>query len=245
MIASFPEHVTLLSVFLDRRTRIIDDIEQRLLNVQGKAAARNRDRADVERVFSACFFAVEGLSRSLSQLKGQLASAHVADGFEPVTLERRSHQLDAVELIFRAYDRWDRHRWPGRNGRLVFAQTLYCVYLLHHLEQLTLRIWDTGNGQAEQRLRHVQSLLDGLNATAGANILVRDARWLIQTAQGPLTRHLQPYFKRKGSLRILARVGAAGPRPNGYGVECPSHTRRRTQCICPARRSVIRRAGVC
>ena len=195
MIASFSEHVSLLLLFLNRRVRIIDDIEQRLLNVQGKAAARNRNRADVERIFSACFFEVEGLPRALSQLKGQLASAHVADGFEPVTLEHRSYQLDAVELIFRAYDHWDRHRWPGRNARLVFAQTLYCVHLLHHLEQLTLRIWDQGNDQAGERLRDVQSLLDRLNATAGAHILVRDARWLIQTAQGPLTRLLQPYFK--------------------------------------------------
>ena len=176
MIASFSEHVLLLSVFLDRRARITDDIEQRLLNVQGKAAARNRNRADVERVFSACFFEVEGLPRALSQLKGQLASEHAADGFEAVTLERGSHQLDAVELIFRAYDHWDRHRWPGRNGRLVFAQTLYCVYLFHHLEQLSLRIWDEGNDQPGKRLRDVQSLLDTLNAAPGSNVESKLAR---------------------------------------------------------------------
>ncbi len=38
----------------------------------------------------------------------------------------------------------------------------------------------------------MQRLLDRLNA--GTIRLVRDARWLIQTAQGPLTRHVRPYL---------------------------------------------------
>jgi len=33
-----------------------------------------------------------------------------------------------------------------------------------------------------------------LNGTSGSNVFIRDGRWLIQTAQGALTRHLQPYF---------------------------------------------------
>ena len=40
-------------------------------------------------------------------------------------------------------------------------------------------------------------------ARAGADALVRDARWLIQTAQGPLTRRLEPYF------RIAERISAS------------------------------------
>src|SRR4029453_4848153 len=48
---------------------------------------------------------------------------------------------------------------------------------------------------AGDRLQNVQSLLNRLNSDNHSNVLVRDARWLIQTAQGPLTRHLHPYFK--------------------------------------------------
>ena len=65
--------------------------------------------------------------------------------------------------------------------------------MLRQLEHLSLRIWDDGNHMAAERLQQVQQLLDLLN-TAGAAPRVRDARWLIQTAQSPLTRHLKPYF---------------------------------------------------
>jgi len=37
---SFPAHVTLLDRFLDRRQDIVEEIERRLLNVQGKDVAR-------------------------------------------------------------------------------------------------------------------------------------------------------------------------------------------------------------
>ena len=195
MTVSFSDHLSLLAAFLDRRRQIIDDIEGRLLNVQGKATSQNRDRTHVERIISSCFFDTPGLPNTLSPLGGQLASAHLLDGFDPVRLERRSDQLDAVALVFRAYDHWDRHRWPGRNGRLALAQALYCVFILQQLELLSLRVWDDGNASAGDRLREVQSLLDKLNGTTGSTVFLRDARWLIQTAQGPLTRHLQPYFR--------------------------------------------------
>jgi hypothetical protein len=195
MSASFPQHVSLLTTWLDRRTAIDGDIEKRLLNVQGKAASQSRDRTYVERVISSCFFDSPGLPHTLAQLRGQLVSAHVADGFEPVVLEQRSHTLDPVGLIFRAYNDWDRHRWPGRNGRVAFAQTLYSIFILQQLEHLSLRIWDNGDANAGERLQDVQSLLSRLNSDDHSNVLVRDARWLIQTAQGPLTRHLHPYFK--------------------------------------------------
>ncbi len=163
--------------------------------MQGKATSQSRDRTHVERIISSCFFDTPGLPNTLSPLGGQLASAHLLDGFDPVRLERRSDQLDPVVLVFRAYDHWDRHRWPGRNGRLALAQALYCVFILQQLELLSLRVWDDGNAAAGDRLREVQSLLDKLNGTTGSTVFLRDARWLIQTAQGPLTRHLQPYFR--------------------------------------------------
>jgi len=195
MTFSFPDHLSLLAAFLDRRRQITDDIEGRLLNVQGKATSQSRDRTYVERVISSCFFDTPGLPHTLSGLRGQLLSAHLLDGFEPVRLEHRSDQLDAVALVLRAYDHWDRHRWPGRNGRLALAQALYAVFILQQLELLSLRVWDDGNASAGDRLREVQSLLDKLNGTTGSAVFVRDARWLIQTAQGLLTRHLQPYFR--------------------------------------------------
>src|SRR5262245_28607549 len=156
MFVSFSEHVSLLSAWLDRRSLIVEDIEKRLLNVQGKATSHSRHRAQFEQVLGSCFFDSPGLPRTFLPLMGQLASAHVADGFEAVMLERRSHQLDAIELLFRAYEHWDHSRWPGRNGRIAFAQTLYCVWMLRQLEYLSLRIWDDGN--AGDRLQEVQSL---------------------------------------------------------------------------------------
>src|SRR5262249_47811180 len=195
MSVSFSENVSLLSAWLDRRKPIVDQIEKRLLNVQGKATSRSRDRAYFDRAISSCFFDTPGLPGTLTQLKGQLAAAHVASGFESVLLEQRSHQLDVVEMVFRAYDHWTRQRWPGRNGRLGFAQTLYTVFVLQQLEHLSLRIWDDGDDTAGERLQDVQSLLNRLNSEDHSNVLVRDARWFIQTAQGPLTRHLQPYFE--------------------------------------------------
>jgi hypothetical protein len=192
MTGSFSQHVSLLSAFLDRRSQIVDDIAKRLVNVQGKP---RRERSHIQRAFESCFFGTPGLPHTLAQLRGQLASAHVADGFEPVVLEQRSHQLDPVGLIFRACDHWDRHRWPGRNGRVAFAQTLYSIFILQQLEHLSMRIWDEGDAGAGDRLQNVQSLLSRLNSDNHSNVLVRDTRWLIQTAQGPLTRHLHPYFK--------------------------------------------------
>jgi len=193
MMVSFPDHVSLLTAWLDRRSQIAHDIETRLLNIHGKPAAQTSDRAGLDQLFASCFFGATGLPRSLSRLNGQLAQAHVGDGFEPVRLEHRSDRLDAVDLVLRAHHFWERHRWPGRQGRLAFAGTLFSVFLLQQLEYLSLRIWDDGN-RAGDCLRDLQSLLDRLNATSGSNAFIRDARWLIQTAQGPLTRHLQPYF---------------------------------------------------
>ena len=193
---SFPfgEHVELLSQLLDRRPAIVNRIETTLLNVRDKPAARIRQRDFFDRLLKTCFFEVPGLPPSLSRLKGQLAASHLADGFEPVVLDRHTHELDPLELIVRAYEHWDLHRWPGKSGRTTYAQVVYAVALLRHLEHLSLRIWDDGPGKASDRLQDVQRLLDRLNESDGAGVFLRDARWLIQTAQGPLTRHTRPYF---------------------------------------------------
>src|SRR4051812_13967540 len=143
-------------------------------------------------MFNDCFFESTRLPRNLSRLNGQLSAARLADGFEAAAGDGYSRELDLVELVLRAYHHWDRDRWPGRTGRIAYAQSLYSAFVLRQLEQLTLRIWDEDPERASERLRQIQCLLDGLNASPMR--LVRDARWLLQTAQGPLTKHLGPYF---------------------------------------------------
>jgi hypothetical protein len=194
MTGSFAEHLALFEQFLARRREIVERIERHLLNVQGKDTSRRRDRAHFDSLLTSCFFALPGLTVAQSRLKGQLAARHLADGFEPVPIDRYSHELDPLELIPRAYHHWDRHRWPGRSGRLTYAETIYAVVMLRQLEGLSLRIWDDGNHDAADRIREVQQLLDRLNTPASLDVFVRDARWLIQTGQSSLTRHLQPYF---------------------------------------------------
>jgi hypothetical protein len=193
MGVSFSDHVALLEQFLAGRREIVDDIDRRLLNVRGKAAGQPSDRSSLDDLFNGCFFESPAVSRDVSRLKGQLATAHVIDGFEMISGDAYSRELDPVELILRAHHEWDRDRWPGRNGRIAYAQSLYAAFIVRQLEHLSLRIWDDGNDMAAERLREVQRILDLLNTTAVAP-RVRDARWLMQTAQGPLTRHLKPYF---------------------------------------------------
>jgi hypothetical protein len=192
---SFSDHVALLTHFLNRRQGIVESIESRLLNVRGKDASRSRNREYFDETFNSCFFDLPGLPRDLSRLKGQLAATHLADGFEPILLDKYSHELDPLELVVRAYHHWESHRWPGRTGRLTYAQSLYSIFMLRQLENLSLRIWDEGNDQAEDRLQDIQLLLDRLNEPTIPSAFVRDARWLIHAAQGSLTRHLHPYFR--------------------------------------------------
>jgi hypothetical protein len=191
---SFADHTARLTHFVSHAAPIIEQIEARLLNVQGKDLSRSPDRRRIAETLDTCF----GESRAL----GRVAAARIDDGFEPVPLEKRSHELDPIELVARAYDHWTRHRWPGRNGRLSYAAALYSVCMIRQLEHLSLQLWDDGADCAPAYLHDLQRLLDDLN-TAPAAVFVRDARWLIQTAQGPLTRDPRPYF------RIAAHVSGS------------------------------------
>ena len=183
---TFAGHVALLREFLDRRREIVEQIDSRVLNARGRST---------------------GLPRELSRLDEELAAAHLADGFEPIALEGRAHALDPLALVGRAHRHWERHRWPGRNVRLPFAERVFSVFILRQMEHLSLRIWDEGLDAAEDRLGEIQTLLDRLNDGSGRDALVRDARWLIHTAQGPLTRRLDPYFSIAG--RIAASFTAS------------------------------------
>jgi hypothetical protein len=189
----FLDHVGLLEHFLAGRREIVDRIDGRLLNLKGQATRQHTGRAAWGDILNGCFFESPTLSLQTSRLNGQLAAARLADGFEPVAADGYARELDPVDLVVRAHHYWEHSRWPGRSGRLSYAQSLYAAFMLRRLEDLSMRIWDDGNGPAAERLQQVQQLLDLLNA-GGAPPRVRDARWLIQTAQSPLTRHLKPYF---------------------------------------------------
>jgi hypothetical protein len=194
----FAAHVALLDEALARREAIVERVEQRLLNVKGKDVSRHRDRQRLDAAFAACVF--DGLSRSLAALNGTLAAARHADGFEPLFRHSSSHELQAADLLIRAYDHWERHRWPGASARRVYADRLYAAFMLHQLEDLSLRIWDAEGDGPDAALRTIQRLLDALNGPGASIVLLRDARWLLQTAQGPLTKRLEPYFTLAGKI---------------------------------------------
>jgi hypothetical protein len=189
---SFPAHIALLESFLDRHTHIVEEIESHLLNVQGKRGFPFEGRHYIEEVLGSCFF--DSVARDLARLNKQLSAAHRAKGFEPVQQEGGAHDFNSARLLVLAYSHWSKSRWPGRHGRMTYARIIYAAFVFNHLEQLSLRIWDDGNACATARLREIQHLLDRLNAQSGSSVFVRTAQWLIQTAQGPLTRLLHPYF---------------------------------------------------
>jgi hypothetical protein len=189
---NFGGQLALLRAFLERRRDIVELIDRDVLNVRGKR--------------------VPGLPRELARMEEELASSHLADGFDPIAFEGSSHDFDPAALVARAHRHWEHHRWPGRNVRLPFAGRVLYVFILRQLQHLSLRIWDEGDAAAAARLQEIQALLDALYGATIGDALVRDARWLIQTAQGPLTRRLDPYF------RIAERISASFSNPGGLDI---------------------------
>jgi hypothetical protein len=160
-----------------------------LLNAQRKPIDYLQAGALLARHFEECFS---------SRLISQLEEAHWASGFLPREI-RGLHNgpADPAELMMRAFYMWQQTRWPGRNGRVRYAHTLFNLYVVRCLELLSLRIWDTGEGGPGDRLAQLQAVLDELWRIRMANqpVLVRDARWLIQTAQCLATDDLGAYFE--------------------------------------------------
>ncbi len=196
----FSDYIGLIDQFLAGRTAIVDELERQLFGARGKVSAANGDRESIAGIFETCFFESPAIARDLSRLNRQLDAAHLADGFEPARQDGYARGLDPVELVLRACHDWDRDRWPGKSGRITYADSLFAVFVLNQLERLSLRIWDDEDGNRDQeaqpllRLQQIQGLLDRLNGRPHGIQLARDARWLIQTAQGPLTRHVRPYI---------------------------------------------------
>src|SRR5215813_1540614 len=192
----FQAHVDLLHFFLGRRDEIVERI-QGLLNAQRKPAHYVQDGSLLSRHFEDCFFTLSGVTDSQSRLRGQLEEAHWASGFKPREIPGlHNGPADPAELTMRAFYMWRQTRWPGRNGRVRYAHMLFNLYVIRCLELLSMRMWDAGTSSAGSRLAQVQDVLDELWRIKAADqpVLVRDARWLMQTAQSLATDDLGAYF---------------------------------------------------
>jgi hypothetical protein len=192
----FQAHIELLQVFLAHRDDVVEGI-QGVLNAQRKPIEYLQDASLLSRHFEDCFFTRTGITPSHSRLRGQLEEAHWASGFRPRELPGLHNGLaDPAEMMVRAFHLWQQTRWPGRNGRVRYAHTLFNLYVLRCLALLSMRLWDAGSSGPGDRLSHIQGVLDQLwtRAPADQPMLVRDARWLIQMAQSPATDDLGAYF---------------------------------------------------
>jgi hypothetical protein len=193
----FQAHVELLHSFLAHREAIVESL-QSLLNAQRKPADYLQNGPLLADHIEECFFALAGTTHQQSQLRGRLESAHWAHGFKPRVLAGLHNGLiDPAEMMLRAFHLWQQTRWPGRNGRVRYAHTLFNLSMLRDLELLSMRVWDEGPDGTSERLAQVQGLLDRLWAATPADqpALVRDARWLIPLAQSPATDDLGAYFE--------------------------------------------------
>jgi hypothetical protein len=194
--AAFQAHVELLQFFLARRGDIVERI-QGLLNAQRQPIEYLRDGPLLARHLEDCFFALSDVTHSHSRLRGQLEDAHHASGFTPRDIPGLHNRLlDPAETIIRAFYLWQQTRWPGRNGRVRCAHTLFNLYVVRCLALLSMRLWDAEPSGSSGRLSQVQSVLDQLwwTRTPDQPVLVRDARWLIPMAQSPATDDLAAYF---------------------------------------------------
>jgi hypothetical protein len=191
----FQAHIERVQFFLAHRDEIVERI-QAVLNAQRKPIEYLQDGVVLSRHFEDCFFI--GVTQSQSRLRGQLEEAHWASGFKPLELPGLHNGLiDPAEMMIRGFHLWGQTRWPGRNGRVHYAHTLFNLYLIRCLTLLSIRLWDSGPSSASDRLGQVQRALDQLwtGTPDDQPVFVRDARWLIQMAQSPATDDLAAYFE--------------------------------------------------
>ena len=201
----FQANVELLRLFLTHREDIVESIEA-VLNAQRKPIRYLQDHALLSRHFEDCFFARTAATASQKRLKpsrGQLEEAHWAGGFRPRQVQDLHNDLiHPAEMMIRGFYCWQQTRWPGRNGRMHYAHTLFNLYVLRCLQFLSMRLWDEGPSSFAQekaggRLAEIQGVLDELwrSSPADQPVIVRDARWLIPLAQSLITDELAPYFE--------------------------------------------------
>jgi hypothetical protein len=195
--APFQANVELLRLFLTHREDIVESIEA-VLNAQRKPIRYLQDRSLLSRHFEDCFFARTAVTASQTGLRVQLEEAHWAGGFRPRQVQDLHNDLiHPAEMMIRGFYCWQQTRWPGHNGRIHYAHTLFNLYVIRSLQFLSMRLWDDGPGSAAGRLAELQSVLDELWRTSPADqpVIVRDARWLIPLAQSLITDELAPYFE--------------------------------------------------
>jgi len=198
----FDAHVELLQLFLLHRDEIVGRIQE-LLNAQRKPIQYLQDVPLLSRHFQDCFFSLPAISREQSRLRGLLEEAHWASGFKPRKSPGLHNDLvDPAEMMVRAFHLWRQTHWPGHNGRVRYAHTLFNLYVIRCLALLSMRLWDAGPNGIGDRLSQVQGLLDQLWKITPANqpVLVRDVRWLIPLAQSPTTDELAGYFEVLGRI---------------------------------------------
>jgi hypothetical protein len=193
----FQAHIELLQLFLAHREAIVEKLQGEL-NAQGRPVQYQEGRPLLSRLFEDCFFKVPAITRDQLRLRGQLQAAHWASGFTPRDMPGIPNEMfDPADMMTRAFRMWRSTRWPGRNGRVRYAQTLFNLYVVRCLTLLNMRLWDEGMDAAAARLAQNQAVLDQLWKTSPADqpVLVRDVRWLIPVAQSPTTDELGPYFE--------------------------------------------------
>lgn len=197
----FQANIELLRLFLTRREDIVESIEA-VLNAQRKPIGYLQDQSLLSRLFEDCFFAgaaaTDSKKRVQTHLRGQLEEAHWAGGFRPRQVRDLHNDLiHPAEMMIRAFYCWQQTRWPGRNGRMHYAHTLFNLYVLRWLQFLSMRLWDDDATSAGGQLAGIQGVLDELwrSSPAGQPVIVRDARWLIPLAQSLITDELAPYFE--------------------------------------------------
>lgn len=190
-------NVELLRLFLSHREDTAECIEA-VLNAQRKPIGYLQDHALLSRHLEDCFFARAAAAGSQKHLRGQVEEAHWAAGFRPRQVQDLHNDLiHPAEMMVRAFYCWGQTRWPGRNGRMHYAQTLFNLYLLRRLQFLSMRLWDGDAKGTPARLAEIQGVLDELwtSSPAGQPAIVRDARWLIPLAQSLITDELAPYLE--------------------------------------------------
>jgi hypothetical protein len=248
--AAFRAHIGLLQSFLALRGDIVGRIEA-LLNAQRRPLEYLQDRALMARQLEDCFFA-QGTSAGAStssgasaHLRGKLLELHWLGGFEPHRIPGLHNDIvDPAELALRGFHCWRLTRWPGRNGRMRYAQVLFNLYVLRQLSLLGMRVLDAGPNEvapndAGSRLAQVQAVLDSLwkSAPADQPVFVRDARWLIPLAQSPTTLELGAY------LRVAQSVSENLPAADSLEIQ-KAHVRIAGGHLCSQTRHYCLKDGV-
>jgi hypothetical protein len=194
---SFQANVGLLRLFLTHREDIVERIEA-VLNAQRKPVRYLQDHSLLSSEFEDCFLATTAATANQKLLRVQLEEAHWAEGFRPRQVpDLHNDLIHPAEMMIRAFYCWQQTRWPGRNGRIHYAHTLFNLYVLRCLQFLSMRLWDGNKSSAGAGLAEIQSVLDELwkSSPADQPVMVRDARWLIPLAQSLITDELAPYFE--------------------------------------------------